>query len=43
MTTLSDLKTRLNYCEDQARSCEILIFCFPAQTEPLYRVRSQYR
>ena len=33
---VSDLKVRLDYCEDPARSCENYNFCFPAQTEPFY-------
>jgi hypothetical protein len=33
---VSDLKARLDYCEDPTRSCENLNFCFPAQTDPFY-------
>ena len=33
---VSDLKDRLDYCEDPARSCEILNFYFPARTEMFY-------
>ena len=33
---VSDLKACLDYCEDRARSCENLNFCFPAQTELFY-------
>jgi hypothetical protein len=28
---VSDLKARLDYCEDLPRICEQLDFCFPAQ------------
>ena len=28
-----ELKARLDYCEDLARICEKLNFCFPFQTE----------
>ena len=31
-----ELKARLDYCEDPARRCENLNFCFPVQTELLY-------
>ena len=33
---VSDLKARLDYCADPARSCEILNFYFPARTEMFY-------
>ena len=33
---ISYLNTYLDYCEDLTRSYEILIFCFPAQTEWFY-------
>ena len=29
---VSDLKARMDYCEDPARCCENLNICFPAQT-----------
>ena len=29
-----ELKARLDYCEDPARSCEKFNTCFPAQTKP---------
>ena len=32
----SDLKVRLENCEDLARTCESLNFYFPAQAEPFY-------
>ena len=33
---VSDLKYCLDYCEDPARSCENLNFCFHDQKDPFY-------
>ena len=38
----SDWKACLDYCEDLAKSCQNLNFCFPVQTEPFYWLRSQF-
>ena len=40
---VSDLKARLDCCEDPAWNCGNLNFCFPTKTEPFYWLRSQCR